>query len=243
MTEAPAKSFTSWKLDVWNAISMDAELNPTERIIAWRLLNRASGSGEIYPSQETLAIETAVSEQTVKLSIAVLVKRGWIARERQNRRDSNRYSFNEHLVEMIRAEVQDCLEERIPRVRKRTFKKQLEGQNSTPLEGTISDQLRVQQLTPNTYKEHPVAEHPLTAGVEEEVLSPGASVGTECEPAGAVAPHNASKPAGGSHPPAPSSSLLNSKALREARNGHVTVDPFTSLDRLEADIKAGRYRQ
>lgn len=239
MTDSQPKSFTSWKLDVWNAISMDAELNPTERIIAWRLLNRASAGGEIYPSQETLAIEAAVSEQTVKLAVAVLVRRGWITRERRNRRDSNHYRFVDQLVEMIRSEVQDCLEERAPRVRKRTFKKQLEGTKPNPLEGTFSDRMTVQQRTPNTYEGTPCSEHPVTTGSEGEAVSLG-SVGTDDEPLGAAAPTTLSKPSGGSKP----QTVEISDSLRRSPLMQAIPDPTSIFDRIEAEQrrKAGGGR-
>jgi hypothetical protein len=48
---------------------------------------------------------------------------------------------------------------------------------------------------------------------------PAPEVCTGAEPAGAVAPHNASKPAGGSPAPVPSPSLLNSRIMRQVRHG------------------------
>lgn len=167
MTDAEAKSFTSRKLDLWNAISMDAELNPTERIVAWRLLTRASPTGEIFPSQETIGIEAALSQQTVKLSIGVLIKRGWIVRERKNRRRSNFYRFADGLVVTVRSEVDDCLVARTMRVRKRTFKKLLEGTKPTPVDGKFSDPVTVRKLPPNTYEGTPEVEHLQTLSMEE----------------------------------------------------------------------------
>jgi len=48
---------------------------------------------------------------------------------------------------------------------------------------------------------------------------PSEAVVPDSEPAGAVAPHNASKPAGGSPAPTPSSSLMNSPIMRAAAAG------------------------
>lgn len=232
-TEATSKSFTSWKLDVWNAISMDAELNPTERIVAWRLLRRASAGGEIYPAQETIAIETALSRQTVKLSVAVLVRRGWVTTRRENRRKSNRYFFADNLVEVIEKEVHECVTEKLTRVRKRTFKKALDGTKADHLEGTNSDQMTVQKRTPNTYELSPEVEH-LKDGYDEEGDTQGDQA-TDHQPPGAVAPHNASRDGGRVTTPTPSAAIINSTAYKRELASRTKVDPFTSLDRLEAE--------
>lgn len=158
--ENEQRPFTSWKLALWDAISMDAELNPTERLIAWRLLQHINrDTRAIFPTQRRLAIQMAVSEQTVKQSIAVLIERGWLTKKRRNRRQSNRYEFVETLIEPVKSEVDDCVNSDTLRVRKRTVKKSLRVRKLPLVTGKKLPLVRVRKLPPNTERELPEEEH------------------------------------------------------------------------------------
>lgn len=244
MAEDDRKTFTSQKLDLMNALVADIELTMSDRVVALRLLAHAdSSTWEIFPSQVRIALEIGLKQRAVKYCIKRLAETGWLVAERTNRRLSNRYRFSFDRVGQITDRL-NLIRDELAALRGTALpiKKTVEGQNGAPERGSKMPLVRGTALPPNTLRLSPEVT-PTSAGAEDEVPSLGAEVSFDGEPAGAVAPHNASKPAGGSQAPAPSSSLLNSKAFREARNGHVTVDPFTSLDRLEADIKAGRFRR
>jgi len=98
----PTKTFTSAKLDILDAISMDPRVTNGEFRIAYRLAQHAnSKTGAIFPSQDRLASQTGMTIRGVRNCIAGLIKKGWLRARRPNRRLSNFYEFDGRHVNPI----------------------------------------------------------------------------------------------------------------------------------------------
>lgn len=115
-------TFTSQKLDLLDAISMDPRVTAGEFRVAFRLLQHAnSETGAIFPSQDRLASQIGMKERTVRACIDGLVRKGWLHKERPNRRVPNFYRFDTtHINQVLdrQAMLNDARrEERIARSR------------------------------------------------------------------------------------------------------------------------------
>jgi Helix-turn-helix domain len=87
-------SFTSWKLDIMDAMKLDRRMNGTEFRIAFCLIQHVNSvTKACFPSQELLADETGVKLRTVRASIAKLVRLRWARLTRPNRSKTNQYEF------------------------------------------------------------------------------------------------------------------------------------------------------
>jgi len=98
LSEAEVQSFTSWKLDVLDAISCDTALYDIDVRIAFRLMQHVNArTRDAHPSLERLAAQIGVHRDTVKRSLARMCDpnggRHWLNRNRTSRTETYFYSF------------------------------------------------------------------------------------------------------------------------------------------------------
>lgn len=84
------------------AIRFDAQ-NATEKAILLVLANYASGDGECFPGQQSIAKQAACGERTVRRILDSLEERGVIRRDERRRRDGTRSSDTIILVDFQQA--------------------------------------------------------------------------------------------------------------------------------------------
>jgi hypothetical protein len=96
------RSFTSRKLDILDAISMDPRVTAAEFRVAFRLMQHQNAeTGAIFPSQDRLASQIGVKERTIRSNVAGLIKKGWLHVHRPNMRTANLYAFEDKHVNQI----------------------------------------------------------------------------------------------------------------------------------------------
>jgi hypothetical protein len=138
---ADIESFTSNKLDVMDAISMDPRVSHGEFRVAFRLLQHANAkTGRIFPSQERIANQIGVKVRQVREYIAGLVEKGWLRATRPNRQLPNQYAFDLKHVNAIldrQISLQDALSEERAERRNATSQKSLRGEKSPLARGRI----------------------------------------------------------------------------------------------------------
>jgi hypothetical protein len=109
------RSFTSWKLNLLDAMSIDPRLKPFDFRLAFLMLQYMNGkTGKIFPSQETLAGLLNVSLDSVLRSIKHLKDTGWLTATRPNRQKSNHYAFETRNVNAMldrRLSIEDAMRE------------------------------------------------------------------------------------------------------------------------------------
>ncbi|WP_286079860.1 hypothetical protein [Agrobacterium sp. MS2] len=98
MTEHEVKSFTSWKLDIIEAISCDLALEPIDKIVAFRVMQHINmRSRDANPSLNRIAAQLGVHRDTVKRSLKRLCDptggKLWMTRSRSSRTESYSYQF------------------------------------------------------------------------------------------------------------------------------------------------------
>ncbi len=98
LSEAEVQSFTSWKLDILDAISCDTELQDIDARVAFRLMQHINAkTRDAHPSLERLAAQIGVHRDTVKRSLGRMCDpnggRHWLNRTRTNRTATYFYSF------------------------------------------------------------------------------------------------------------------------------------------------------
>ena len=89
-----AKSATSEKLDWLDALCLDPRLRTSDFKVAFKLMQfRNAQTGLCNPSYETIADETGLKPETVRVCVKKLSKSGWIAVRRPNYSKPNVYGF------------------------------------------------------------------------------------------------------------------------------------------------------
>jgi hypothetical protein len=88
-------SFTSWKLDLLNAILIDPRVNHSSFRVAFALVQFMNAkTGLMCPAQETLAERACMSVRNVQDCLNELRETRWLNWTRGNRQQSNSYEFN-----------------------------------------------------------------------------------------------------------------------------------------------------
>ncbi|HEY0124078.1 MAG TPA: helix-turn-helix domain-containing protein [Rhizobium sp.] len=98
LSEEEVKSFTSWKLDILDAISCDMALHDIDVRVAFRLMQHVNArTRDAHPSLERIAAQVGVSRDTVMRSLTRMCDaeggRHWINRARADRTQPYTYSF------------------------------------------------------------------------------------------------------------------------------------------------------
>ncbi len=123
---AKRKNFTSWKLDILDAMSCDPKMQGKDFQVAFRLIQHMnSRTRECFPSMAIIAAQADCDVKTVERSLRRLERiSGWIERERPNRNKSYLYRFVETRWNEVadgRAEREQEAKERTDRERKERF--------------------------------------------------------------------------------------------------------------------------
>ena len=92
-----AKSATSAKLDLLDAMCRDPSVTPGEFRVAYVLAQHQGHKG-ICPSQELVSLETGIKPRQVRNLIQGLVDKGWLRKARRNRQETNQYEFDHRNV-------------------------------------------------------------------------------------------------------------------------------------------------
>ena len=88
------KVFTSWKLDVMDALSVDVEVTDLDFRVGFRIMQHVNSSSRIaWPSVARLAAQLGKSEDRVRASTKRLAAAGWLVKERRSQKKPNEYSF------------------------------------------------------------------------------------------------------------------------------------------------------
>ncbi|WP_037462030.1 hypothetical protein [Sinorhizobium fredii] len=98
LSEAEVQSFTSWKLDILDAMACDERLHDIDFRVAFRVMQHINArSRDAHPSLERLAAQLGVHRDTVKRSLGRMCDpnggRHWLNRTRTNRTATYFYSF------------------------------------------------------------------------------------------------------------------------------------------------------
>lgn len=102
---SPAKTrklAASLKFDMLDALLLDDSVKPADFKVAYALIQHMNSlTGACFPSIETLAAETNLTERYVQQCISNLRAVGWLSSTRSNRQLSNSYEFNFCFAEAI----------------------------------------------------------------------------------------------------------------------------------------------
>ncbi|MCF3638722.1 helix-turn-helix domain-containing protein [Rhizobium sp. TRM95111] len=98
LSQAEVQSFTSWKLDIIDAMSCDAQLDDIDFRVAFRMMQHVNAkTRDAHPSLERLAAQLGVHRDTVMRSLNRMCDpnggRQWLSRRRNSRIESYCYSF------------------------------------------------------------------------------------------------------------------------------------------------------
>ncbi len=98
MTEMEVKSFTSWKLDILDAMSCDTALEAIDKCVAFRVMQHINmRTRDANPSLARIAAQLGVHRDTVRRSVDRLCDpkggRLWMTRSRSSRTESYSYQF------------------------------------------------------------------------------------------------------------------------------------------------------
>lgn len=92
--QAKRRSFTSWKLDVVDALSVDPEVTDLDFRVAFRIIQHLNSVSRIaWPSVARLAAQLGKSEDRVRASTKRLQAVGWLVKERKSQKAPNEYRF------------------------------------------------------------------------------------------------------------------------------------------------------
>lgn len=174
------RSFTSRKLDMLDAMSVDPELRGDLFRFAFRVMQHInSNSGLAWPSLRRIAAQMGISISTAKRHADRLVELGWLYRERPNRRGTYEYHFLETRMNMvldamqIRVEESDIDEENraagiCREVAELTPRKPREVSKLDHSEVSKLDHSEVAELTPKHLSTNYLKLTPDSLGIEEE---------------------------------------------------------------------------
>ncbi|RWX74450.1 hypothetical protein EPK99_25025 [Neorhizobium lilium] len=98
LSEKEVQSFTSWKLDILDAISCDPSLQDVDARVAFRLMQHINArTRDANPSIERLAAQLGCHRDTVRRSLDRMSDPTgsclWLFRQRGSRTETYRYSF------------------------------------------------------------------------------------------------------------------------------------------------------
>ncbi|MDF3216276.1 hypothetical protein EN962_13965 [Mesorhizobium sp. M7A.F.Ca.CA.001.09.2.1] len=108
---AEQRAFTSWKLDMLDAMSVDPEVTDADFRVAFRMMQHVNSVSRIaWPSVDRLAVQLARSRDSIMASTkrlcAALTKDGrprlpWMRKSRPHKRAANQYGFMGDRANMV----------------------------------------------------------------------------------------------------------------------------------------------
>lgn len=168
---ADKRSFTSWKLELIDAMTCDEEMREIDRLVGVRIMQHASSkTGCANPSLRRIAAQLGKGYATVKRSAARLVeKHQWFERFRPTRTAEYVYRVNEekalHVLD-AKAQREDQARDAL-RVEKEEMFNRLRGLNREPSrglkldtpEGSNRDNHEGSPVSPEHLRENYLQEH------------------------------------------------------------------------------------
>jgi hypothetical protein len=175
------RSFTSWKLDLINCMSIDPRLKPSDVRLAIILLRHLNSlNGQCNPSEATLAQQMKASLRTVENCKSSLESAGWLSWRRTQK--SNWYEFHDTHVSVMLDYLLSMQEANREKQLETQTRKQLRiGNDDTRNKLRISNRnpLRVSnrsQLRTNTSSEHHKGTPEDSEGIEKRGMDRGVYV-------------------------------------------------------------------
>lgn len=121
------QTFTSWKMDMLDAMSYDLDVTDADFRVAFRVIQHLNSvSGLAWPSIARLAAQLGKSEDRVRASTKRLSTVGWIWKGRKSQKAPNEYRFLEDRVNM----VLDAMLQRMDKVSSANDRADMRGQKS-----------------------------------------------------------------------------------------------------------------
>lgn len=121
------QAFTSWKMDMLDAMSYDLDVTDADFRVAFRVIQHLNSvSGLAWPSIARLAAQLGKSEDRVRASTKRLSTVGWIWKGRKSQKAPNEYRFLEDRVNM----VLDAMLQRMDKVSSANDRADMRGQKS-----------------------------------------------------------------------------------------------------------------
>ncbi|TDH38567.1 GntR family transcriptional regulator [Pseudohoeflea suaedae] len=192
ISEAERQSFTSWKLDVLDAMSCDPNVRDIDYRVAFRLMQHVNARAkEARPSIERLAAQIGVSRDTVRRSLTRLSEPDggchWLHRIRIDRTQPYFYTFVTERVGVIldaKADREDRAREAARQRRQNQSEVApllpREVANDTGVEVANGDDFEVATLPPKHLRENYLNRTPVDSSLSErEDLSCGTVFPTE----------------------------------------------------------------
>ena len=175
-SEDEVKKFTSWKLDLLDAIASDPTVPAGAFRVAFIVAQHLSKKSLVaFPGQQTIADMAGLKIRQVRTHLSALAEKGWLNIRRGRH---NTYAFNINRLGMIldyQADLRDRRLEERERVRLATRRK-IAGEarhtgNSLPLQtGNLLPLQTGSGLPPNTSVEHHQGTPPLESGIDKREL-------------------------------------------------------------------------
>lgn len=181
--DSEQRAFTSWKLDLLDAMSVDEDLTDAEFRVAFRVMQHINSVSRVaWPSVDRLAAQLfrsrdAIMATTKRLS-AVAHKDGrprlaWLRKSRPHKRASNEYTFGEERMNMVLDAMQmrmEALENGQFEVANLQPQKQVEVANAGGVEVANAPPVEVANLQPKHLKGTTLEEHLHSKGSEGSEL-------------------------------------------------------------------------
>ena len=102
-----SRAFTSWKLDILNALSVDTEVTDLDFRVAYRIMSHINSVSRLaWPSVARLAAQMGKSEDRIRASTRRLQAAGWLLKQRRSQKAPNEYTF---LCDRVNAVVDGML--------------------------------------------------------------------------------------------------------------------------------------
>lgn len=121
------QAFTSWKMDMLDAMSYDLDVTDADFRVAFRVIQHLNSvSGLAWPSISRLASQLGKSEDRVRASTKRLSNVGWIWKGRKSQKAPNEYRFLEDRVNM----VLDAMLQRMDKMSSANDRADMRGQKS-----------------------------------------------------------------------------------------------------------------
>jgi len=104
------RGFTSWKLDILNAMSVDRDVTDLDFRVAFRIMQHVNSVSRIaWPSVARLSAQLDKSEDRIRAATRRLQQARWIVKGRKSQKAPNEYGFLNDRV----ADVLDAMQARI----------------------------------------------------------------------------------------------------------------------------------
>lgn len=102
------RGFTSWKLDMIDALSVDPEVTDLDFRVAYRLMQHVNSVSRLaWPSVARLAAQLGKSEDRIRASTKRLQALHWLEKGRKSQKASNEYRFLDQRLEGVMSRMLD----------------------------------------------------------------------------------------------------------------------------------------